>query len=64
MCGYPHPEHLLAVLSRDQMMEIEAMREIEPIGGEWCPVSRPPVRPLPAPQRNRILSAMLDPGKE
>ena len=46
------------------MMEIEAMREIEPIGGEWCPVSRPPMRPMPAQQRNRILSSMLGPGKE
>jgi hypothetical protein len=46
------------------MMEIEAMREIEPIGGEWCPVSRPPMRPMPAQQRNRILSSMLGPPKE
>jgi hypothetical protein len=41
------------------MLEIEAMRLIEPIGSEWQPVSRPPKRAMPADERDRILSRMF-----
>lgn len=40
-------------------MEIEAMRLIEPVGGELQPVSRPPIRPMEPQKRDRILSRLF-----
>ncbi len=41
------------------MAEIEAMRKIEPIGGELQPVSKPPPKPLDPKVRNEQLAAMF-----
>ncbi|MFA6790680.1 MAG: hypothetical protein WCR65_03820 [Parcubacteria group bacterium] len=46
------------------MMEIEAMRCIDPIGGELQPVSRPPKRAMDAAERDRVMGRMFPKRKK